>query len=897
MNFKTRPRMFSTLAYFAGATSVAIMLLCVLAYPSGILGNADVVINTTVLAANAAVMPFAGDGTNTYSEYFPGLHSLVAWSFADTGGARTASNAAALPPAVYDVAPHADSTQRPHLSAYGPLGPWHLFSDEPFLQDSGSGVRALQYDLHDISAILDVDSDFFEMGKHDISNRRYLVFGSESGMSTLRASAGASSHGAAQMPGGGFFTIAIMTPRTASGLASMGLVVVPDSPLDLHAAHDSWGASGGSFPMAGTVDVGSQNSDFAYTNSARDVMDLRPHASVIDATGLPDMLGLKYPSNDSAATGRGITVAVVDTGVDFSNPDIQHSLARDSVTNHPVMLDPDGQGIVITNHTFYASIDKSGTVRNHAGEIPDGFDSVIYVNGDGVFLDIERGGKGTDIPVYNSLYPAIGSAPVFNGTLEHDMKIGDTNRDYIRSQSGAYRLGAIFQAGAPGLGPDDPSKMQVVPVLVVDSAISGVYDMVVPDMSSSWLDYTRGPGETPDFDFDFTDEKPIVLGSGNEFLLYDSDGDGVTDYTAGTVGARVLDVHSVTNETRNSYSDDVLNILNGTLLPALDPDGRFFGIMSDYDGHGTASSGVITSSGTMTYDIYNDTGSYAISGVAPDAKILPVRALWLGDAVYGWLWSAGFDNYGTDWTFTGRPRADIISNSWGISTFPNLGAAPGYDMLSVILDMLATPRSLDDDYPGVVMISSAGNSGHGYGTVGIPGAASFAISVGASTNNVFVGYGPFRDQPRFGSAFAGADAVEDDDRMVRPNTNRGHIVDFSSRGPGMLGDVRPDLVGIGAYGFVPGSMMGALQNSDTRDPFVLFGGTSMACPAVAGAAAVLMSSMNEMLVDYDPFVVRNILMSTAQDMHNDPFVQGAGLANAGAALDFVRGSNGGFCRI
>ena len=27
-----------------------------------------------------------------------------------------------------------------------------------------------------------------------------------------------------------------------------------------------------------------------------------------------------------------------------------------------------------------------------------------------------------------------------------------------------------------------------------------------------------------------------------------------------------------------------------------------------------------------------------------DAKIVPVKALWFGDTVYGWLWAAGFDN-------------------------------------------------------------------------------------------------------------------------------------------------------------------------------------------------------------------------------------------------------------
>ena len=49
-------------------------------------------------------------------------------------------------------------------------------------------------------------------------------------------------------------------------------------------------------------------------------------------------------------------VAIMDTGVDFSNPDIQHSLARDEI-NHPIMLDPDGQGIILTNATFFAYVD------------------------------------------------------------------------------------------------------------------------------------------------------------------------------------------------------------------------------------------------------------------------------------------------------------------------------------------------------------------------------------------------------------------------------------------------------------------------------------------------------------------------------------------------------------
>src|SRR3989338_3044824 len=79
------------------------------------------------------------------------------------------------------------------------------------------------------------------------------------------------------------------------------------------------------------------------------------------------------------------------------------------------------------------------------------------------------------------------------------------------------------------------ARIQVVPVLVVDSNVAGVYDTIIPDMSTSWEDYTRfdlKSGEKPKYDFDFTDEKPIVLGSGKKFLVYDSNGEGRAIYRA-----------------------------------------------------------------------------------------------------------------------------------------------------------------------------------------------------------------------------------------------------------------------------------------------------------------------------------------------------------------------------
>src|SRR5690348_2569835 len=303
-------------------------------------------------------------------------------------------------------------------------------------------------------------------------------------------------------------------------------------------------------------------------------------------------------------------------------------------------------------------------------------------------------------------------------------------------------------------------------------------------------------------------------------IFYDSNHDGNLDYGAGTVGAHVLDVYGVI--TKPSLVDKKLGAINGTLLPPLDPNGNFFGIMYDFGGHGTGTAGSITSSGKQNYGIYTNSTKYHILGVAPGAKIVPIKALWLGDAIYGWLWAAGFDQEKNQWKYTGNTRVDIISNSWGISTFPALQSVPGLDVQSLLLGALCVPHSLDVNYPGILMVSSSGNAGPGYGTMGTPDAAPFGITVGAVTDNVFVGYGSFKNQPRFGN-----------------NTSHfGEVSGFSSKGPSLIGDPKPDLMAIGEYSYTPTSITKSSKNNTSQ--YGLFGGTSLAAPLVAGSAAILM---------------------------------------------------------
>jgi len=314
------------------------------------------------------------------------------------------------------------------------------------------------------SDILKIDSDFFKSNNF----KRYMIFGTGSDDTDFLKKN--SLYGV--QSNGGFFYVAVLSEHSISNLVSKGYYVIEDFPLDFH-------------------------SDIS---------------NVTDASRIGQITGSALAQAKYNVTGNGIKIAIVDTGVDFSNLDIQDSLARDK-NNHPIMLDADGQGIILTNSTFFAFIDKDEIIRNYTKPIPEGITSSVYKTKDGIFLNISQGGKGTKIPVYNSFFPQFGQSPIINGTLDNDIKIGKDNKNYIKSKSGIYHLGVMYQGGLEG----PLARIQVVPVLVVDSSVAGKYDTIIPDLSTSWEDYTRfdlKSGEKPKYDFDFTDEKPIVLGSG-----------------------------------------------------------------------------------------------------------------------------------------------------------------------------------------------------------------------------------------------------------------------------------------------------------------------------------------------------------------------------------------------
>jgi hypothetical protein len=605
-------------------------------------------------------------------------------------------------------------------------------------------------------------------------------------------------------------------------------------------------------------------------------------SSIIGSDSVVDRYGV---------TGKGVTVAIVDTGTDFSNNDMQHAVARDE-NNVPIMIDADGQGLVLTKAKYVAKINqKSGQVMNYTDnwkkpQLSENVTSYVYTNSTGVYLRISYG----RIPVYNSLYPVFGS-PVLSASANVDWKIGDGPYDFIQSKSGMYHLGAAYLASTQYGG----ISLTLMPVLVVDSTKPGVYDTIIPDMSYGWYYFLlsiSGSQRQTNYlipeqpTFDFTDERPIKIGDGNEFLTYDYNRDNAVDFSVGTAGARVVDIWRVTDNSTETYTADDRGfggVVTAKLLEPMDPEGNYFGVMYDFAGHGTATAATAASAGKEEYAVYNNSTKYKLAGMAPDAKIIPVKSLWSGGVLYGWLWASGFELVDGRWNYTGNHKADIVSNSWGVSNFPLLGSGPGYDVLSVFSSLLVVPDVLHKNYPGTVFVNSVGNNGIGYGSVGSPNTSPFAISVGATTNNVHLQYGPFANITRFGSSTAAYDDV----------------AEFSSRGPSLIGDVKPELMAVGSYGFVPADVtvknLGSKKGDSNDDgAFVLFGGTSMAAPMVAGAAALVVQELKDSGREVNPFEVKSILMSSAKDLSNDPFVQGSGRVDALAAIELARGDSDRF---
>lgn len=240
---------------------------------------------------------------------------------------------------------------------------------------------------------------------------------------------------------------------------------------------------------------------------------------------------------------------------------------------------------------------------------------------------------------------------------------------------------------------------------------------------------------------------------------------------------------------------------------------------SDLFGHGTHVASIIAGTGAASGGQYR--------GVAPGATLLNGKVLDdMGSGLGSWVIA------GMEWA--AESGSDVVNMS--------LGGAPtdGTDPLSQAVD------SLTDQF-GTLFVVAAGNNGPWTRTIGAPGAASSALTIGAVTRSEA-------------------------------------LASFSSRGP-RLGDfaIKPDVTAPGSD-IVAARASGTSMGTPLNERYTRASGTSMAAPHAAGAAALLVHRHPE----WEASELKTALITTGVPRANNTvYEQGGGRIDVANAADAV----------
>jgi len=518
-----------------------------------------------------------------------------------------------------------------------------------------------------------------------------------------------------------------------------------------------------------------------------------------------DLIGVSQVERVYGINGSGVNIAVVDTGVDYGHPDLTTALRYWSGTykgdsiREPLVFDADEAQVLLLQ-------------------------PVSAVNSTHIYV----GGRAyeTLVPWDVYIYPPCDyyRIPSFVYT-------------WIVQGGGELRFGLTYIQSAY-------SPTVVVGVLLMRPPGWNYFGYAIVDSNGNCrFDDEIAPPIDP------YARSSVIRYFVNRIIAPDYDGNGFPDVSLGVAGGFFYDFF-----WHFSYPAEI--------HPGWDKQGRWLSIFYDFDGHGTAAASAAAGRGVVGYNI-TGLGVVRLRGMAPGAGVLGVKALWEGNVEVGMLWAAGFDvDPATgQFYFTGSRRADVISNSWGISYFGYDVGAFGADFESAFVAGLSLPGFLDPRYPGVLIIQAGGNGGPGYGTITSPGAAPGVVTVGASTSTHFA----YVYTKMGATVYASGGGWTNDE-----------VISWSLRGPTPLGYIKPDVVNVGAFGFTAAPV--ALN-------YTLFGGTSYATPLTAGVAALVLQALGRTA---DPALVKTVLQSSAVPLRYDVASQGYGRVDAFRAVSLAR---------
>jgi subtilisin family serine protease len=258
-------------------------------------------------------------------------------------------------------------------------------------------------------------------------------------------------------------------------------------------------------------------------------------------------------------------------------------------------------------------------------------------------------------------------------------------------------------------------------------------------------------------------------------------------------------------------------------------------LVFDTFGHGSHVAGIAAGN-----DLY---GVGGFDGVAPGAQLLGLK---IANSAQGSITTTGSMIRAIDYAirFAEARRLPLVLNlSFGVGN-----EIEGQARIDGMIDSVLAA------HPSLVFTIAAGNDGPGLSTVGFPGSAQRAISVGATVP------GTFQPPDRSGAR------------------REDQLAYFSSRGGELA---RPEIV-------TPGVAYSAVPRWSTGQEIAQ--GTSMAAPHAAGLAALLVSASTQEKRPIEAKAVKQALMVTARPLVGGTFVdEGTGLPDIDAAYRWLKG--------